>query len=105
MRQVDYSLVLCRNAWVYSPTAGGPTAFSIPLRIVPDRHGKAGMGMLRVRARPGRHDEDGFEALRARIATPVIRRPPERQTFATVCSRPTYATCTESVKPLLGRRR
>ena len=31
MRQVEYSFALCKNTWVYSPTGGGPTAFSIQL--------------------------------------------------------------------------
>lgn len=31
MKQIEYSFALCKNTYVYSPTRGGPTAFSLPL--------------------------------------------------------------------------
>jgi hypothetical protein len=42
MRQVEYSFALCKNTYVYSPTRGGSTAFSIPLDSYLTDMGKQG---------------------------------------------------------------
>ena len=51
-------------------------------RLVPDRHGKAGMGAVRLGAGPGRHDQDHFKAFCARSATEITRHSAEPRDFA-----------------------
>lgn len=80
MRQVEYSFALCKNTYVYSPTRGGPAAFSLPL----DSY-LAGMGTQGWEWCGSIPDRDGMTKIILKRYAPVVRRkssavPPNAET-------------------------
>jgi hypothetical protein len=71
MRQVEYSFALCKNTYVYSPTRGGPTAFTLPLDSYLTDMGKLGWewcGSI--------PDKDDMTKIILKRYAPVVRRKP-----------------------------
>ena len=71
MRQVEYSFALCKNTYVYSPTGGGPTAFSLPLDSYLNDMGKQGWEWCGFVP-----DKDGVTKIILKRYAPVVRRKP-----------------------------
>jgi hypothetical protein len=87
MRQVEYSSTLCKNTYVYSPTRGGPTAFSVPLDSYLNDMGKQGWECC-----GSVPDKDGMTKIILKRYAPVVRRksptiPPNPESSLGVFSR------------------